>query len=109
MATTPEGKVKAGIKKVLKARNIWFYMPVQNGMGVTGIPDFVCCWEGRFLGIEAKAPNGQATANQERIGKEILDHGGEWLVIRDPKHLESFIEVYDHGLKLAVWRTIHAI
>lgn len=30
---TPEGKVKEAVKKELKKRNIWFFMPMQNGMG----------------------------------------------------------------------------
>lgn len=53
---TPEGKVKAKVKNWLDKNGIWFYMPVQTGYGVSGIPDFVCCANGKFLAIETKAP-----------------------------------------------------
>ena len=56
MAATPEGRVKSAVKRWLQARGIWFFCPVSNGMGVHGIPDFICCWAGRFLAIETKAP-----------------------------------------------------
>jgi hypothetical protein len=58
MAATPEGLVKAKIKAWLKTLgpDVWFYMPVQNGMGVTGIPDIIACIRGRFVAIETKAP-----------------------------------------------------
>lgn len=57
MAMTPEGKVKAAIIKLLKAEpRCWYFMPVSNGMGTTGIPDIIACVDGRFLAIEVKAP-----------------------------------------------------
>jgi hypothetical protein len=91
---TPEGRVKNGVKKVLKDRGIWFFMPMQNGFGVVGIPDFICCWEGHFLAIETKAPGkrGDTTANQERKLQEIRDHGGMSLVVDDAQQLIDFLE-----------------
>jgi Holliday junction resolvase len=54
---TPEGKVKAKVKALLKKHGAWNFTPVSNGMGVHGIPDIIACHHGRFLGIECKAPN----------------------------------------------------
>ncbi len=91
---TPEGKVKAAVKKLLKERGIWFYMPVQNGMGVVGIPDFVCCWQGKFLAIETKAPGNinNLTANQERRLYEIHQAGGIAVVIDDVSKLKEILD-----------------
>lgn len=91
---TPEGRVKANVKKVLKDHDIWFFMPMQNGFGVVGIPDFICCWEGHFLAIETKAPGkrGDTTANQERRLQEIRDHNGYSLVVDDPQQLIDFLK-----------------
>ena len=63
---TPEGKVKDAVKKVLKKHGIWYFMPMQNGFGVVGVPDFICCFNGAFLGVETKAPGKreQTTPNQ---------------------------------------------
>lgn len=97
MATTPEGKVKAKVKKVLKAHGVWYYMPMQNGMGQVGIPDFVCCHRGLFLAIETKAPGKgmeSLTANQRARRADILDAKGRYLVISDVADLESALGVH---------------
>lgn len=93
MANTPEGKVKADVKKVLNARDIWYFMPMQNGFGVVGIPDFICCWKGQFLAIETKAPGkrGDTTPNQDRKLQEIKDHGGWAIVVDDVNQLIEYL------------------
>lgn len=93
MAMTPEGRVKEAVKRYLKKHGIWFYMPVSNGMGVAGIPDFVCCWHGKFLGVETKAPGkrGAATENQKRIQREIIEHGGYSIIIDDVNQLDAYL------------------
>lgn len=91
---TPEGRVKNDIKKYLEAIGFqragaaapptyarrWYYMPIQNGMGVSGIPDFICCDQGKFLAIEAKAPKKHPTANQIERHTEIAEAQGVVLV-----------------------------
>lgn len=91
MAMTPEGRVKSDIRKWLKARQIWYYMPVSNGMGVVGIPDFICCWNGRFLAIEAKAPGkrGNTTPNQDARIREIITAHGWAIVVDDTSQLDE--------------------
>lgn len=93
-SSTPEGRVKAGIKKVLDAWGIWYFMPVSNGMGKVGVPDFICCARGLFLGIEAKAPGKRShtTPNQQRVMSEIKDHTGHVLVVDHPDQLTLFLE-----------------
>jgi len=92
---TPEGKVKAAVKKALKDKGIWYFLPVSNGMGQVGIPDFICCYEGKFLAVETKAPGkrGYTTPNQERVLKEISDHGGLAIVVDDVQQLIDFLEL----------------
>lgn len=89
MAQTPEGKVKAAVKRYLKSIGAWFYMPVQNGMGVVGIPDFIVCWRGRFFAIETKAPGrkGSVTPNQKRQIEAICGAEGVAVVVDDPTDL----------------------
>ncbi len=90
---TPEGKVKQDVKKLLKSLGIWYFMPMQNGFGVVGIPDFICCWGGKFLAVETKAPGkrGQTTANQDLRLQEICDNGGLSLVVDDVEQLAAFL------------------
>ncbi|MFY8016931.1 MAG: VRR-NUC domain-containing protein [Inhella sp.] len=91
---TPEGKVKAAVKKYLQAQGVWFWMPVSNGMGQVGIPDFICCYNGTFLAIETKAPGklSNVTANQQRVIDEIKTHGGLALVVDSVDSLIPTIE-----------------
>lgn len=93
MAATPEGKVKKAIVQWLKARGIWYYMPIQNGLGVVGIPDFICCWGGKFLAIEAKAPGKLAnvSANQEARINEIRLAKGLAVVVDDVALLDELL------------------
>lgn len=92
--TTPENKVKNACKKELKKRKIWYYMPVQNGMGVVGIPDIIGCWNGWFVGIETKAPGKMknVTPNQKMRLNEIEAAGGLALVI---DNVEVLIQILD--------------
>jgi hypothetical protein len=94
---TPEGRVKKDVRKWLRDRGIWHYMPVQSGLGVVGIPDFVCCWAGRFLAVETKAPGkrGNTTPNQDRRIAEIRNAGGIAVVIDDVLQLTEIERLFD--------------
>lgn len=94
MAQTPEGKVKDAVKKLLKSRGIWFFMPAANGFGKVGVPDIICCADGKFLAIETKAPGkrNNTTPNQERCIDEIRGAKGWALVVDDAKQVEEFLD-----------------
>ena len=94
MASTPEAKVKAKIKAILKAHNVYYAMPIGTGYGNSGVPDFLCCVNGRFLAIEAKAGKGQATALQLKNLQAINKAGGYTLIINETNldYLEAVIK-----------------
>ena len=73
---TSEADVKDAIKKLLKKYGWWFFMPAANQFGSSGIPDFVCCKTGRFLGIEAKFNKNKPSELQKDKMQAIRDHGG---------------------------------
>lgn len=81
MAQTPEAKVKAKIKDLLKKYGVYYAMPIGTGYGNSGVPDFLCCAGGHFLAIEAKANGGKPTALQLKNIKQINDGGGTAVVI----------------------------
>lgn len=74
---TPEGKVKAEIRDVLKAWGAYSFMPVQMGIGADAI-DYFCCIRGRFVGVEAKRRGGLAhvTVRQLNVIDKIRAAGG---------------------------------
>jgi Holliday junction resolvase len=72
--STPEGKVKAKITKILKAHpGVYYFTPIASGYGLAGVPDIIACVKGKFLGIEVKAdmkknpPTALQAANLEKI------------------------------------------
>lgn len=80
---TPEAKVKAKIKALLKEHNVYYAMPIGTGYGNAGVPDFLCCANGKFLAIEAKAGKGSTTLLQEKNLRQISECGGTALVINE--------------------------
>ena len=95
MARTPEGIVKDQVKKVLKEYGIWYYMPIQNGMGVVGIPDFICCYNGYFVAIETKAPGKikNVSANQQQRIDEIKGAMGYAVVVDSGEMLRQYLAI----------------
>lgn len=89
MANTPEGKIKDKIKTLCKkyAPDVYYHMPVQNGMGKPTL-DFIVCAYGRFIGVEAKAPGKGPTPRQVQTMKEMTDAGGYVALVDGDKSLE---------------------
>ena len=79
--STPEGRVKEIVRKVLKEYGVWFFSPVSNGMGVHGIPDFVGIFRGKSLMVETKALGRKPTPRQEMQIAAIRAAGGKVFVI----------------------------
>ena len=92
---TPESKVKDKIKAICKARGAYYAMPVMGGMASNGTPDFLICYKGRFIAIEAKAGKGKPTALQLVRLKEIDKAGGVAIVINE-NNVSSFSELLDY-------------
>ena len=83
MAATPEAKVKKQIRAILDEYNAYYAMPIGSGYGNSGVPDFLVCYKGWFIGIEAKANNGKVTALQDFNLNKITETGGIALVINE--------------------------
>jgi hypothetical protein len=89
-----EGDVKEEVKKILNSiPQCWWYMPVQTGYGVMGIPDFVCCIKGKLIGIEAKFGKNKLTNWQSKQLKRIHDAGGLVLVVNEKNVISMLHEL----------------
>ena len=73
-----ERDVVADIKKYLitLVGDIFFWKEHGGPYGTSGIPDIICCYKGRFLGLEAKLPGGKLTELQKRTLDKINAAGG---------------------------------
>jgi len=74
MAQTPEGKVKAAVKKVLTDSKQWGsiyqFWPVQTGYGASTL-DCLGCYQGRAFAIETKAPGKKPNKRQAMVIREM--------------------------------------
>jgi hypothetical protein len=77
---TPEGRVKAKLKKALAEQSCYQFWPVQTGYGAVTV-DCLVSIGGRFYGIECKAPGKKLTPRQLTTMREIRKAGGETLLV----------------------------
>ena len=84
MASTPEGKVKMKITKLLDSYDgsLYYWMPVPSGFGTRQV-DYVGVHKGQFFCIEAKKPGGKPTPLQYEFMKCVDRAGGAWFVVDD--------------------------
>lgn len=91
-----ESDVKQAVKDVLATYGdkIWWFMPVPTGFGVQGVPDFVCSFAGRFVGIETKFGSNGLTKFQIKQMDSIIKTGGMHMVIneRNVKDLKAVVD-----------------
>jgi hypothetical protein len=80
---TPEAIVKKQIRRILNEEGAYYSMPIGTGYGNSGVPDFLVCHRGRFIGIEAKAGTNRPTTLQEDNLYRIRNAGGITLVVNE--------------------------
>lgn len=83
MAITPEGKVKKAVKKILDDFGAYYFFPVTGGFGRSGVPDIICCIDGKFVALECKAGKNTTTALQDREIDLIRKNKGLALVVNE--------------------------
>ena len=73
-----ERDVVAAIKKYLASlgSDVFFWKEHGGPYGTSGVPDIICCYKGRFLGLEVKLPTGALTELQKRALDRINRAGG---------------------------------
>src|SRR5205823_20729 len=80
---TPEGKVKASVKKALNEIGAYHHWPVQNGMGAPCL-DCHGSYRGWYFAIETKAPGKHPTLRQLFTMGAVRKGSGIALVIDKP-------------------------
>lgn len=94
---TPEAKVKKKVKDLLKLYGAYYAMPIGTGFGNAGVPDFLVCLAGKFVGIECKAGKGKTTALQDKNLEQIKAAGGVSFVVNEDNldDLESLLDTVE--------------
>ena len=73
-----ERDVVTAIKRYLASldSDVFFWKEHGGPYGTSGVPDIICCYKGRFLGLEVKPPTGRLTELQKRAIHRINQAGG---------------------------------
>lgn len=85
-----ESAIQAQILQYLSLKGIFHYRNNSGGFkdannhfyrfGALGSPDIICVVEGRFVGIEVKAPGGRQSEHQISFQKRLEAAGGKYIL-----------------------------
>lgn len=79
------------IRNYISSIGGWSVKYFANSYTPRGIPDLLCCVNGRFIAIEVKAENGRVSKIQEKTIDDIQNSGGYAFTLK-PSEFEWFKE-----------------
>jgi len=89
-----ESVIVRDILKYLNSLPNCFAWKEHGGMyGTAGIPDIICCYQGRFYAFEVKGPRGKLTKLQEKTLKDIREAGGQAYVVRSLDEVKQILNL----------------
>ena len=96
---TPESKVKKKLIDFLKSlgSNCSYYMPVQNGMGQSGIPDIMVIIHRIPFAFECKATPKQHPTTLQAMALERIHKAGGFAWVVDNESVDLAIELLTNG------------
>lgn len=92
-----ERDIVVSIKKYLSSlgRDVFFWKEHGGPYGCSGVPDVICCYKGRFIGLECKLPGGRLTELQKRAIEKINRAGGVACRVESVEDVKRVIECVD--------------
>ena len=92
-----ERDIVATIKKYLTSlgSDVFFWKEHGGPYGTSGIPDIICCYKGRFIGMECKLPGGRLTELQKRAIEKINRAGGTARRVESVEDAKNIIQLVD--------------
>ena len=82
------------IKAYLKQQGAWHVKYFANAYTKSGIPDLICCVNGKFLAIEVKAEHGRVSELQNYQIEQIKKSGGQAMIVY-PKDFDEFKKIVE--------------
>ena len=94
-----EKQLENRMKKYLSNKNIYHFKVHGNGFMRSGIPDLICCINGRFVAIEIKRPDGKGKVSkvQEIEIDQIKRSNGTAVVMNNYDEFVKFISEIKNG------------
>ena len=95
---TPEGEIKADIREYLEKTGWYAFNVAQfNKKGYKihgGISDLIAIKNGQVLFIEIKTQTGTLLESQVKFSKEIVEHGGRYIIARSVQDIQVIEPVF---------------
>lgn len=82
------------VKRYLDKNNAWYVKFFANAYTSSGIPDILCCLNGRFLGVEIKQEKGRPSELQEFHLQKINKSKGIGILLY-PSGFDDFKKIVD--------------
>jgi len=82
--------IQAKIIRYLKSQKIYAVKVINANR--SGIPDLVCCLDGRFIAFEVKSDSGETSKLQDWNISQIKKSGGEAFPVRSLTEVKKIIE-----------------
>ena len=88
-----EKDITAAIMRYLKTVRELFCFKEHGGIyGTAGLPDIICCYRGRFVGFEVKAPDGRLSKLQEITIAKIKAAKGEAFKVTSVEEVRKILD-----------------
>lgn len=103
-----EKDIVAAIRRYLGTlgEDVFFWKEHGGPYGVSGVPDIICCYKGRFLGLEAKLPGSRLTPLQRRALEKINRAGGIARRVESVEDVKAVIAQADREAKEGVHHVV---
>ena len=93
-----ENKVQRQVISFLEAHRVYHFRFQAQG-NLNGLPDIICLYKGKFIGLELKREKGGSpTLLQERKIKAINDNGGIGAIVRSVEEVKEILDTIDKEL-----------
>ena len=91
-----EADVKAHVKKALTNHGWFWWMPANNGYGVSGTSDILALKDGVFVAIETKFGRNRPTPQQRKFLANVEKQSGFAFVVNDSNyvHLDIWLAAF---------------
>ena len=87
-----ESSIQKKIIDYLHSIGAWTVKTIQCNKA--GVPDILCCLEGRFIALEVKTDIGKPSALQLRTIKQINNAGGISAIVRSVDDVKELLRGY---------------
>jgi Holliday junction resolvase len=95
-----EATIQKAILDYLKSLGAWCFAFKASICNERGVPDIICCYKGRFIGLEVKTARGRPSSIQKAQIRRINCAMGKAKVVRSVEEVKEVLNTLE-GDKLS--------